>query len=193
MLGFCIQAVYGQVIRSWSLQLINEQIVKLPFTEQGQSPLHLGGTLSYEIQKNHRKYFRFSHVFQLGYFHHQDLNQVAYLSWKPQFQMRLGNLLELHAIPGLGYAHSFSTQQLYHLENGRYQKARSLGRPHVIPSIGVGFGMDLSRFEVPMEVFFRQEYMVLFPNARRLPISLNSIRGVGLKYFFDIKKDEDVE
>ncbi len=60
-----------------------------------------------------------------------------------------------------------------------------------MPSLGAGLGVHLDWLGIPLELFIRQEYAVLFPKTRRLYLSLNSLLGAGIKYSFDLKSHED--
>ncbi len=183
--------ICAQNNKSLSIEYFEECIVRAPFKERKDSPTYSGGVLSYELTKPRNGMYEFSHVFQLGYFHHRHVNQLGFVAWKPEFEVRIARLFGLHLIPGLAYAHSFTTQQQYRLEDGIYIKKMSTGRPHFMPSLGFGLSLNFNRFNCPFEVYFRQEYAVIYPNTRRLPISLHSLRGLGIKYFFNTTQLEN--
>ncbi len=165
------------------IRLYSEHTVSQPFSGKEFSPIvHPGIALHYSKETRTDGAYRFRHSIELGYFHHQDVYQVIHLGWKPSFHLILGNLLELHLTPGISYAHVLSTRPEYVLADGAYQAKYNSGRPAVMPSLGIGFGIDLTRFDIPLVIYLRQEYAMIGPGARRLPISLNSMTGVGLQY-----------
>lgn len=184
ILLFCtsIGSLYGQSLKFIELQLLDEQIITAPMANVYDGPKHPGANLSYSVVKKDRKYYRFSQTFQLGYFYHEDVNQVIFLAWKPKYSMLIFDLFNCHLIPGLAYGHSFPTQPIYISKGDTYENGRTIGRPHVIPSLGLGFGINLDRVGIPVDIFIRQEYSVVFPNMRRLPISLHSLIGVGIGF-----------
>jgi len=132
--------------------------------------------------------FRFSHMMELGYFHHQDLYQVLFIGYKPALELKLLNTIGAHVIMGLSYAHSLPTNQTYTFEDGEYEKKRNLGHPHFMPSLGAGVSLDLfGLLNVPAEIFIREEVFGLAPYATDgdFPITLNHKISLGIKIFMD--------
>ena len=167
---------------------IFDEHVAAPFSARSDSPTHLGGTISFEISKRRESSYQFTHVFQAGYYYHQDFNQVTFLAWKPKFELRFAETFNVNAILGIGYAHSFPTQASYRLENGQYQKQTNWGKPHAMPSIGFGAGLHLDKLlDVPVEIFGRYEVFGLAPYVLkgRIPLTLNTMTSFGIKYSFN--------
>lgn len=167
---------------------IFDEHVAAPFSARSDSPTHLGGTVSFEVSKKRNGLYQFAHVFQAGYYYHKDFNQVAFLAWKPKFELRFSEVFNVHAILGLGYAHSFPTQTSYKFDDGKYQKKTNWGKPHAIPSIGFGTGMHLNKLlDIPVELFARYEAFGLAPYAPKgsIPLTLNTMTSFGIKYSFN--------
>lgn len=165
-----------------------DEHIAAPFSARRGSPTHLGGIISFEISKRRESIYQFTHVFQAGYYYHQNFNQVAFLAWKPKFELRFADTFNINTILGLGYAHSFPTQASYRLENGQYQKKTNWGKPHAMPSIGFGAGLHLNKLlGVPLEVFGRYEVFSLAPYAPKgsIPLTINTVTGFGIKYSFN--------
>lgn len=160
------------------LEYINERI---PIDNKGFA-------LSFETAGQPFGLFRFSHMLEIGYFHHQDLHQVLFIGYKPALELKLLNTLGAHAILGLSYAHSLPTHQTYSFEGGEYQKKRNLGHPHFMPSLGAGLSLDLfGLLSIPAELFIREEVFGLAPYATDgdFPITLNHKISLGIKLFID--------
>ena len=161
-------AVFAQkdFATSLSFSLLDEHI-GLPvdvYLDGEPEKYHLGGALSIERSSYHRGFYRFSHVLQLGYWKHDDREQVAYIALKPQLAFYLGNLIDLHFVPGLGYARSFPVGESYRQENGAFSARQDPGKGHFMPSLGVGVGLHLKAITgAPVSVFVRHESVVLFP------------------------------
>ena len=165
-----------------------DEHVAAPFSARSYSPRHLGGTVSYEISKKRNGLYQFAHIFQVGYYYHKDFNQVAFLAWKPKFELRFSKVFNVHAILGLGYAHSFPTQTSYKFDDGKCQKKTNWGKPHAIPSIGFGTGLHLNKLlDIPVELFARYEVFGLAPYAPKgsIPLILNTMTSFGIKYSFN--------
>jgi hypothetical protein len=165
-----------------------DEHVATPFGAKSDSPTYLGGTISFEMSKRRGGVYQFTHIFQAGYYYHQDFNQVAFLAWKPKFELRFANTFNVNTILGIGYAHSFPTQTSFGLEDGRYQKKTNWGKPHAMPSIGFGAGLHLDKLlDVPIELFGRYEVFSLAPYAPKgsIPLTLNTMTSFGIKYSFN--------
>lgn len=155
---------------SIGISLLDEH-VGLPFESFGdQEPaIHPGFALSVERRRERVGAYQFSRVIQLGYYYHEDNEQVAFLALKPRLSLFLGSMLDLHLVPGLGYARSFPTQPSYALQSGEYAARRNPGKGHFMPSLGVGIGLRLQALtSVPLTLFARHESFVLFPSAHTL-------------------------
>ncbi len=175
---------FNQKNYSISVTVFNEKLVD-PFSAPKSSPINIGGTLSFEISKPREGIYQFSHVIQLGYYKHNNFNQVAFLAWKPTFELKFFNLINLHTILGIGYAHSLPIRPSYVFENNTYIRKKNYGTPHLIPSIGFGFGLDLEpRSKIPLEIFSRYEVFSLAPYALngRIPLTINRMIHFGVKF-----------
>ncbi|MEE9371527.1 MAG: hypothetical protein V3V00_00575 [Saprospiraceae bacterium] len=184
--------VYGQVgaqninnrQHAISITILDENI-GIPLDAFKINPKHPGATLSFESSKIHSKAYRFTHMIQLGYYYHADFNQVGFLGWKPKFELRLLGMVNVHVLFGLGYAHSFPTQQTYGLENEHYESKQSNGKSHFMPSAGFGGGLDFNKaLGIPLEVFGRYEAFSLAPYAINgiAPVTVNTMISIGIKY-----------
>lgn len=186
--SYCIsQEVNGQWVESVSTTVFNEHVTT-PFKGTDAIRTSWGGTLSYEASKKRVGVYQYTHIFQGGYYYHHDLNQVAFIAWKPKFELRFSDTFNVHAVLGLGYAHSFLTQPSYRFEDGGYVKKANWGSPHFMPSIGLGTGFHFDKlFDVPIELFVRYEAFGLAPYKPKgsLPFTPNTMLGLGIKYSFN--------
>ena len=170
--------------RHIAVTLFDEHIAA-PFSVRSDSPAHWGLSVSLETLRRVENPFQYSNVIQLGYYYHQNFNQVAFLAWKPKFELRFANIISVHAMPGIGYAHSFPTQTSYKLEQGKYRKTTNRGKSHAMPSLGFGAGVNLYRiWGVPMEVFGRYEFFGLAPYSLNgsIPVTLNTMTSLGIRF-----------
>lgn len=166
-----------------SATFFNENIA-LPFSVRQDSPKHPGFTLAFETSRKRSGMYQFTHILQAGYYYHKDFNQVAFISWKPKFELRFKELFNVHAIVGIGYAHSFPVRDTYEFENGAYEKKRNWGKPHATPSLGFGGGIHLDKWlNLPVELFGRYEAFSLAPYALKgkVPVTVNTMLSFGIK------------
>lgn len=163
---------------------IFDEHIAVPFEVRKDAPTHLGGTLAFEMSRKRESSYQFTHIFQTGYYYHKNFNQVAFLAWKPKFELRFANSFNIHTIIGIGYAHSFPVRQNYQLEDGGYIKKTNWGKPHAMPSIGFGAGVNLDKLiNMPITVFGRYEAFSLAPYALKgkVPITINTMLSFGIK------------
>ncbi|MEX0273093.1 MAG: hypothetical protein AB3N16_01810 [Flavobacteriaceae bacterium] len=177
----------GKRSKAIGISVFNEHVA-LPFSEPDNSPAHLGATVSYEWSRSRSGMYQFTHIFQGGYYFHEDFNQAFFITWKPKFELRFAGIIDIHAIPGVGYAHSFPTQATYRLKNGKYQQRAHWGKPHFMPSLGFGGGLHLENWlDVPITTFVRYETFSLAPYAPKaaIPLTLHTMLSFGVVYSFN--------
>ncbi|MET2983627.1 hypothetical protein [Aureibaculum conchae] len=180
------QTTTNDKIYSISATLFDEHIAA-PFEIREDSPRHLGAAISYELSRKRSGVYQFAHIFQIGYYYHKNFNQAGFIAWKPKFELRFADTFNIHVILGVGYAHSFPTQQTYKFDNGKYKKKTNWGKPHFMPSVGFGAGLHLDKLGIPIEIFGRYETFSLAPYAikGRIPMTINTMLGLGVKYTFN--------
>ncbi|MFK7772209.1 MAG: hypothetical protein AB8F94_08715 [Saprospiraceae bacterium] len=147
-------------------------------------PLHYGGFITYEWKRKSDSYYAFSHGVQFGYYRHSQLHQNLFLMWKPKFEWTFRNKLNFKLLTGIGYAHTFPTQETYQLENGEYKRKTNFGKPHAAVSVGYGLGYNLTS---EVEFFIHSELMFLLPYAPKgiIPFYLSSNFSAGFKIYLN--------
>lgn len=148
-----------------------------------QTPLYFGSSVAYHLERKQRDSYRFSHVFQLGYYHHKRVHQNLFLMWKPTYEFVIKNKIAFRLFPGIGYSHTFPTQATFAFENGEYVQKTNFGKGHPMMSAGFGIGYVFEKEEQPYEFFLNSELGLLLPYSRNgdLPVYINSIFSLGLK------------
>lgn len=124
-----------------------------------------GLALSFEARRDRGGLFQFSHAIELGYYHHTDNEQVGYVAYKPRLGLRFFRTLDLHLVPGVGYARAYPTAQSFAQLGDRYELATNYGVSHFMPSLGVGIGFDLKDLSgLPLRFHVRHETFLLLPS-----------------------------
>lgn len=156
---------------SLSISLLDEH-VGLPFQHLDvfdPDKVHPGVAITFESSRDRPGIYQFSRAVELGYYYHEDNEQAFYLALKPRLRFVFADLLDLHFVPGLGYARTFSTSPSYRPENGTFTEFRNPGKSHFMPSLGVGVGLQLYQLTgVPLTIFARHESFLLWPSAHTL-------------------------
>lgn len=166
---------------SLSISILDEH-VGLPFKsfENGfPGEIHPGLALSFESSRKRNGAYQFSRVIQLGYYYHKDNEQTAFIAFKPKLGLLIAEVIDLHLVPGVGYARSFPTRETYIAEEGGYVAQNNPGKGHFMPSLGVGVGFRLHQaLGVPLTVFTRYESFLLLP-------ALHSFTHLGVTFSFE--------
>ncbi len=153
---------------SLSLSLLDEH-VGLPLQHLDvfdPDEVNPGFAITFESSRQRPGVYQFSRAIEIGYYYHEDNEQAVYLALKPRVRFVFADLIDLHFVPGLGYARTFPTGPSYRPENGTFTEFRNTGKSHFMPSFGVGVGLQLRQLTgVPLTVFARHESFVLFPSA----------------------------
>lgn len=179
-------SIFGQTdierIKGISISIFDEN-TSYPTWKMVRKPIHFGISASFDLKTKQKKIYNYTHIFQLGYYHHKDFHQALFLAWKPKFEWQFKNGLSVHGITGLGYLHSFPTEQTYALVDGEYKKKANFGRPHAIISFGLGLGYSFKN--VPIDVFTRYEWFLIGPYAPKsaFPSSSNTAFSLGLRFY----------
>ncbi|MGQ3012164.1 MAG: hypothetical protein ACT6QS_00520 [Flavobacteriales bacterium] len=170
------------------LSLFNESTA-LPFTRFFTLPLHPGiqaGTeFAYLDKPRHYVY----QTLQAGYLYHRYLYQAAYLQSEIGYDLRLGFGLNIKALFGLGYMHSFATQKEYRLVNGEYLQKPDRGNARINPSLSLGLGYRIypKRAASP-EIFVLYQSWVEYPYSPGfIPAMTHISLHLGSKFFISRK------
>lgn len=163
------------------LAVFNENFGFIGF--QKETPLHLGGSIALGFTRKQNGVYRASNNFELGYFKHHTLFQAAYLAWKPKYEWQFNNGINLHSNLGLGYAHTFPTQETYVSENGSYVTNKNSGKPGGMAAFGLGIGYQFAQnSNAPATLFLRHELTLIAPFNlyKSLPVGVNTMLKVGV-------------
>ncbi len=156
----------GERIFSVGISVLDEH-VGIPFQYlpgDRRNSFNPGLALSLETSRERYGTFQFSHALELGYYHHAGNEQAGYISYKPRLGLQFFRLLDLHLVPGIGYARSYPTVQSFAQNGDRYELATNYGVSHFMPSLGVGIGIDLEDISgLPLRFHVRHEGFLLLP------------------------------
>jgi hypothetical protein len=108
--------------------------------------------------------FRMYPVVTTGYLFHRHLYQALYVQTHLGLDLKTGFGLSMKTALGVGYMHTFTTQQEYRLESGHYQARIDRGNSRVTPALTLGLGYRLKPAVKPSpEIFTLYQTWIEYP------------------------------
>ncbi|WP_338792266.1 hypothetical protein [Bernardetia sp. MNP-M8] len=171
---------------------IFNQSTAIPFTRFFTTPVHLGLQVGTEFNYSKEYYSNFPqkshHWFQTvnaSYFYHKDLAQGIAVFSELGYEKRFKFGLALQALLGVGYLHTFSTQDEFALVDGVYKKKKDRGNGRLYPTFSLGAGYYLKPSEkYSTKLFVRYQSWAEYPYSPGfIPIMTHINFHVGYKFF----------
>lgn len=167
--------------------LLGNESTAIPFNKYWSIPIHPTFQIGTEFRYNSNEHHYLYQTLNLGYMYHKHLFQGAYLNSELGYDYRTAFGLSLKALLGLGYLHTFSTEEEYKFENGNYVSGGDLGNSRIMPSLsaGIGFRINEKKPNSP-EIIALYRSWVEFPYSPGF-ISLMSHADVsfGMKFYIN--------
>ncbi|WP_375560345.1 hypothetical protein ACE193_22000 [Bernardetia sp. OM2101] len=168
------------------------QSTAIPFTRFFTMPVHLGLQVGTEFnyskdyystfpQKSHRWF----QTANLSYFYHNHLAQgIAFFS-EVGYEKRFKFGLALQSLLGIGYLHTFATQDEFALVDGVYKKKKDKGNGRLYPTFSLGVGYYLKPLEkYSPKLFVRYQSWAEYPYSPDfIPVMTHINFHVGYKFF----------
>ncbi len=183
-------AVFSQPV---SISLLNESTA-IPYTRFITTPIHPGiqiGTETGLKQYTHTRLFLALHI---GYYYHKSFSQGLYVKPSLGFEYRHSSGFALSGNFGLGYLHTFTTQQEYSLENGTYIKQKDIGNARIMPSLGLTLNYYLKPDNVQSpKIFFGYESWIEYPfSPGFIPLMTHLTTQLGIQFYpFENRKNNE--
>ena len=157
----------------------------VPFTTFLNEPIHPGIQVGTEFDWKENKHLRLYPILNIGYMFHNNLFQGLYANAELGVDFRTGFGLNLKSRIGLGYLHTFTTQQEYQFENGRYISKRDKGNPRVMPSLTLGLGYELGNSDAKSpEIFLLYQSWIEYPYSPGfIPLMSHTNLHLGTKFY----------
>lgn len=158
----------------------------MPFSQFFTAPVHPGLALSTEF--NYSKSPKRSRLFQtLGtnYYYHKYLNQAVTVFSELGYEYRFKPGVELSALLGAGYMHSFRTATEYEFKNGSYTTAKNTGVGRITPTFSLETGYYLFPKETNSpKIFVRYQTWIEYPfSPGFIDLMPHSNLHLGVKFF----------
>ena len=157
----------------------------IPFTTFLNTPIHPGVQVGTEFEWKEGHHFRLYPAVNAGYMFHRKLFQGFYANVELGFDFKTSFGLNLKSKLGLGYLHTFTTQQEFQLQNGHYESKRDNGNSRIMPSITLGIGYDLLRNDpYSPEIFILYQSWLEYPYSPGfIPLMSHTSFHLGGKFY----------
>ena len=157
----------------------------VPFTTFLNEPIHPGIQVGTEFDWKENKHLRLYPILNIGYMFHKNLFQGLYANAELGVDFRTGFGLNLKSRIGLGYLHTFTTQQEYQFENGSYISKRDKGNSRIMPSLTLGLGYELGNSDAKSpEIFLLYQSWIEYPYSPGfIPLMSHTNLHLGTKFY----------
>jgi hypothetical protein len=167
-----------------TVALFNEATA-MPFGQFLSTPVHPGIQVGSEFSWREGKHFRLYPVINIGWLLHQKLFQGVFVNAELGVDYKTGFGLNLKSKIGLGYLHTFTTQQEYQFEEGRFLSKRDRGNSRLMPSFSLGLGYALDKKNPrTTEIFTWYQTWLEYPYSPGfIPLMSHSSLYIGAKFY----------
>lgn len=179
--GMCLQA---QNKIPFTFSILNEA-TSIPFTQFYTTPVHPGIEAGPEFRLNHsNKHYVYVSV-NLGYIWHKNLFQGIYIQPRLGYDFCFNWGLTLKSSFGVGYLHTFTTQQEFVLKNGEYKPGPDKGNSRLMPSLGIGVGFRPKPLNnTSPEIFMMYQSWIEYPYSPGfIPLMSHTSLQLGTRFY----------
>ncbi|WP_127136904.1 hypothetical protein [Flagellimonas oceanensis] len=165
--------------------LAGNEATAIPLKELWTSPSHLTVQLGSEFSHNSHKSHYLYQTINVGYILHEQLFQGGYINSEIGYDYRLGFGLNLKGLIGLGYLHTFSTEEEYIFKEGKYESATDSGNSRMMPSLaaGMGFRTNANNPKSPEILILYKAWVELPYSPGFISIMSHTDISLGIKFF----------
>lgn len=179
-------SLFGQKYFPLTIALGNEATA-IPYTNIFTTPLHPTLQVGTEFLYKKDIHYRFYQTANLGYIFHNYLYQGYYLNSEVGYDYLFSFGLVLKGLFGLGFLHTFATQEEYQFKDGEYVSGPDWGNVRLMPVLSIGMGYQIAKDKPHSpEIFMLYKSWIEYPYSPGfIPVMTHIILEVGVK--FDIK------
>jgi len=171
---------------------VSNEATAIPFTRFFTTPIHPAIEVGTEFLYKQEVRFRFYQTANIGYIYHNNLYQGFYLNSEAGYDYQFTFGLVIKALLGVGYLHTFTTQEEYQFENGDYVHGREWGNPRLMAvlSFGLGYKLQKSKSASP-EIFVLYKSWIEFPYSPGfIPVMTHINLEVGARFYIHVRRNE---
>lgn len=100
----------------------------------------------------------------LSFYHQKKLHYGLHFNNQFAFVYPQGKKITPEILGGIGYLHTYEDAPLFKVEQGKVAQKRDWGRSQFTVSLGIGFGVNISK-KTGLMTFVQQEILLQFPFA----------------------------
>jgi hypothetical protein len=182
----------GVVSQGFPLRVIvGNESTAIPFTRFFTIPVHPAIQIGTDFTYRGRVHSRLYQTVNLGYVFHNHLYQGIWLNTEAGYDYRFSFGLNLKALLGAGYLHTFATRQEYQFKDGKYSAGADGGNPRLMVSLalGVGYRFANDAGKGP-EVFLLYKPWIEYPYSPGfIPVMTHISMEAGARYNIFQKKN----
>jgi hypothetical protein len=170
---------------------ISNEATAIPFTKIFTGPIHptlqLGTEFLYKSKPNYDWY----QTANIGYIFHNYLYQGVYLNSEIGFDYQFDFGIKLKSNLGLGYLHTFATQEEYQFKNGEYVNGLDWGNSRLMVTMALGFGYKFKpEMDNSSEIFLLYKPWIEYPYSPGfIPLMSHINFEIGYKFYLS-RSDE---
>lgn len=182
VLAFSADEVYTQDVIKKPLTL-SVFTVATQFPVGSVLPIHPGIEGGTEFRLNKSQKNSWFQSAKLGVYHHR-LSQTGIMLYSENgFRPRIYDRLHGDMRLGVGYLHAISALQNFKLDNGTYEKKRSLGRPQFMASVSLGLMWKFNKSYDSPGIFVQGQMFFQMPFIKSyVPVLPNTAFHLGVSY-----------
>jgi hypothetical protein len=182
----CLQvsSAVAQTDLPLTVSVFNES-TSIPFTTFLNSPIHPGVQIGTEFDWHETARLRLYPTINVGYMFHRNLYQGIYVNATLGFDYKFDFGLNIKSSIGLGYLHTFSTQQEFQLTTGNYKSGTDKGNARLMPSLSFGLGYRLNPADFrSTELFMNYQAWVEYPYSPGfIPAMTHTSLHIGSRFY----------
>lgn len=167
-----------------TIALFNES-TSMPFSRFMTTPFHPGIQAGTEFNWKEGRHLRLYPTINIGWMLHQKLFQGIFVNTEIGLDYKTGFGLNLKTKIGLGYLHTFTTQQEFQLEEGQFRSKRDRGNSRLMPSLALGLGYTLDKNNPrSTEIFTLYQTWIEYPYSPGfIPLMSHTSLYLGAKFY----------
>jgi hypothetical protein len=184
-LVFCSDILYGQQESlPINISIFNES-TSIPFTRFLTNPIHPGIQMGTEFEGATYNQWRFYPSISIGYMFHRRLFQGLYLNADVGIDYQTNFGINIKSKLGLGYLHTFATQQEFQFNGTNYESKVDRGNARIMPSFTLGLGYNIEKDNPQStEVYILYQSWLEYPYSPGfIPLMTHTNLHLGTKFY----------
>lgn len=167
-----------------NVSIFNES-TSIPFTQFLTSPIHPGIQIGTAFEGKIKNHWRFYPSISIGYMFHRKLFQGIYVNADIGIDYQTNFGINIKSKLGLGYLHTFATQQEFQFNGVTYESKADRGNARIMPSLTLGLGYNIKKDNPrSTEIYLLYQSWIEYPYSPGfIPLMTHTNLHVGTKFY----------